>query len=111
MTHIGTITDLASHSRFQMDQRLRDLAGRFGVILRPAQRKLWLDLLSAEDEKTGTITDYLEGDLDIWETQHRCKDFDADCQGVHDKLNCWLHDPTQGVCPYLAGAMKGLECG
>jgi hypothetical protein len=32
----------------------------------------------------------------------RCRDFDEDCFGIEDKLNCWLYDPAQGVCPFLA---------
>ena len=32
----------------------------------------------------------------------RCKDFDADCDDVSDKLHCWLYDPAKGFCPYLS---------
>lgn len=32
----------------------------------------------------------------------RCNDFDTDCGDVEDKFACWMRDPTQGVCPYLA---------
>lgn len=31
---------------------------------------------------------------------HRCTDFDEDCFGL-DHLNCWLLDPTTGICPFL----------
>lgn len=35
--------------------------------------------------------------------KHRCKDFDEDCDDL-DHTHCWLHDPTQGWCPFLTGA-------
>ncbi len=35
-----------------------------------------------------------------------CRDCDADCLGIVDKLHCLLLDPTQGYCPFLAGEMK-----
>ncbi|SEK35591.1 hypothetical protein SAMN04515666_101312 [Bosea lupini] len=42
--------------------------------------------------------------------EHRCRDFDEDCAEVpgptpdgdrRTYLDCWLHDPTQGWCPFL----------
>jgi hypothetical protein len=36
----------------------------------------------------------------------RCKDCDHDCWDVPDKVVCWSHDPTQGLCPWL---YPGLE--
>lgn len=39
----------------------------------------------------------------------RCRDYDEDCDDVPCKLTCWLHDPTQGVCPYLAGQVRRFE--
>lgn len=37
---------------------------------------------------------------------NRCRDFDADCFGITDKLNCWKYDIAQGVCPFLSGEMN-----
>lgn len=39
-------------------------------------------------------------------TCNRCKDFDEDCWGILDKLNCFLRDPEQGNCPFLTGEIK-----
>lgn len=30
-----------------------------------------------------------------------CADRDRDCKRVACHLSCWLHDPTQGICPFL----------
>ena len=34
---------------------------------------------------------------------NRCRDRDADCEHVRDKVACWFYDPEQGWCPYLLG--------
>jgi hypothetical protein len=42
------------------------------------------------------------------EDSEKCADFDHDCFGIGSDgrgfashLDCWLHDPTKGVCPFL----------
>jgi hypothetical protein len=30
-----------------------------------------------------------------------CSDHDEDCEGIEDKVHCWLYDPARGMCPYL----------
>jgi hypothetical protein len=31
----------------------------------------------------------------------RCKDCDADCLEVENKLCCWAYQPERGWCPFL----------
>ena len=38
-----------------------------------------------------------------------CADFDEDCEGVKDKVKCWLHQPECGLCPFLKQPKDG-EC-
>ena len=45
-----------------------------------------------------------EREPDLLAPERRCKDFDADCAGIRDKVGCWLYDPEQGWCPYLRTA-------
>ncbi len=33
-----------------------------------------------------------------------CSDLDEDCDGVADKVHCWMYDPGRGMCPYLRAA-------
>jgi hypothetical protein len=35
------------------------------------------------------------------ETEVICSDFDEDCEGVKNKVNCWLYQPECGLCPFL----------
>lgn len=30
-----------------------------------------------------------------------CSDFEEDCDGVKNKAACWMHQPENGLCPYL----------
>lgn len=33
---------------------------------------------------------------------NKCRDHDEDCEAIKaGALRCWLHDPSQGWCPYL----------
>ena len=34
-------------------------------------------------------------------TEVVCSDFDEDCEGVKNKVNCWLYQPECGLCPFL----------
>jgi hypothetical protein len=40
------------------------------------------------------------------ETEVVCADFDEDCEGVKDKVKCWLYQPECGLCPFLYQARK-----
>lgn len=40
---------------------------------------------------------------DTMADKHRCRDFDEDCDDL-EHTRCWLHDPTQGWCPFLRAA-------
>ena len=35
-----------------------------------------------------------------------CSDKDEDCAGL-DYLNCYLYDPSKGVCPFLSSNDNG----
>ena len=35
-----------------------------------------------------------------------CADKDEDCKDVKDKVRCWMHQPEEGLCPYLNGNKK-----
>lgn len=37
----------------------------------------------------------------------RCSDFDEDCEGIEDKLKCYLYDPYKGYCPFLSKGSEG----
>lgn len=40
------------------------------------------------------------------ETEVLCSDFDDDCEGVENKVRCWLYNPSCGICPFLK--QKGM---
>jgi hypothetical protein len=40
-------------------------------------------------------------DITPIETEVVCSDFDKDCEGVKNKVNCWLYQPECGLCPFL----------
>ena len=53
----------------------------------------------ADDQKVLETVDYSPNG------ENRCRDFDEDCFGL-DHLSCWLYDPAQGLCPFLAPKSK-----
>lgn len=62
-------------------------------------------VLRAQVETKRQMVERLQNEIDPMGPQNRCRDFDEDCADVCDKVHCWLHDPTQGWCPYLRGGM------
>lgn len=38
-----------------------------------------------------------------------CSDLDEDCEGVEDKLHCFLYDPQRGYCPYLRSGERSAK--
>lgn len=43
----------------------------------------------------------IEGEVLDSDHPPKCRDFDEDCDGVADKVHCYLHDPAKGYCPFL----------
>ena len=39
--------------------------------------------------------------VDPMAIEYMCSDADGDCPGNGGPVNCWLHDPSKGWCPFI----------
>lgn len=63
----------------------------------------WLECVQAHHLKELSKEKLFENPI---KNCNRCKDFDDDCWGIVDKMDCFLYDPEQGNCPFLTGELK-----
>ena len=54
----------------------------------------------------GTSMTKDEDEIILVKAEFVCSNFDEDCEGVENKVKCWLYEPECGLCPFLYQARE-----